>query len=135
MLRFQIPDSRFQIPDLFMTETQLSDELRYNLLKQLEQNPEVSQRELAKAVGISLGKTNYCLKALVEAGWVKAGNFARSEQKLHYVYLLTPKGLSEKAEVTVRFLKRKQMQYQQLEHEIASLKKEAFAQGKTNLAE
>ncbi|WP_185231167.1 MarR family EPS-associated transcriptional regulator [Teredinibacter franksiae] len=113
-----------------MTETQLPDELRYQLLKQLERNPEISQRELAKAVGISLGKTNYCLKALVEAGWVKAGNFARSEQKLNYVYLLTPKGLSEKAEVTVRFLKRKQVQYQQLEHEIASLKKEAFAQRK-----
>ena len=120
-----IPDSRLQTPDSFMTETPLPDELRYQLLKQLEQNPEISQRELAKVVGISLGKANYCLKALVEAGWVKVGNFARSEQKLKYAYLLTPKGLSEKAEVTVRFLQRKQMQYQQLEHEIAILKKEA----------
>jgi len=128
--RIQNPESRIQNPESFMPETTLPDELRYQLLKQLEKNPEISQRALAKAVGISLGKTNYCLKALVEAGWVKAGNFARSEQKLNYAYLLTPKGLSEKAEVTVRFLKRKQMQYEKLEHEIASLKKEAFAQEK-----
>ncbi len=103
----------------------LSDDLRYQLLKELDTNPDISQRELAKSVGISLGKTNYCLKALVEAGWVKAGNFARSENKMNYAYALTPKGLSEKAAVTVRFLKKKQTQYEQLEQEIVELKKEA----------
>lgn len=108
-----------------MSESALPDELRYRLLKELEANPEVSQRQLAEVVGISLGKTNYCLKALVEAGLVKVGNFAKSESKLSYAYLLTPKGIKEKAAVTVRFLKKKQAQYQQLEHEIASLKKEA----------
>jgi len=112
-----------------MTEKILSDELRYQLLKQLELNPEISQRELSRVVGISLGKTNYCLRALIEAGWVKVGNFATSEHQLNYVYLLTPKGLSEKADVTVRFLQRKQLQYERLELEIAMLKTEALIQG------
>lgn len=103
----------------------LPDELRYQILKELESNPSVSQRELARLVGISLGKTNYCLKALVGAGWVKAGNFAKSENKINYAYVLTPKGLSEKAAVTVRFLKKKQAQYEQLEQEIVELKIEA----------
>ena len=114
-----IPDSR-----IFMTETQLSDELRYKLLKQLEQNPEISQRELAKVVGISLGKTNYCLKALVEAGWVKAGNFAVSSNKVGYAYLLTPIGIKQKVIVTLRFLEKKQQQFEQLKDEIASLRRE-----------
>ncbi|MFL0802351.1 MAG: MarR family EPS-associated transcriptional regulator [Agarilytica sp.] len=103
----------------------LPDDLRYQLLKELDSNPEINQRELAKIVGISLGKTNYCLKALVGAGWVKAGNFARSENKMNYAYVLTPKGLSEKAAVTVRFLKKKQDQYEKLEREIDELKVEA----------
>jgi EPS-associated MarR family transcriptional regulator len=107
-----------------MTESVLSDELRYTLLKELEQNPNMSQCELAKTVGISLGKTNYCLKALVAAGWIKAGNFAKSENKSGYAYLLTPKGFSEKADVTLRFLSKKQRQYEQLQVEIAHLRKE-----------
>lgn len=103
----------------------LPDELRYQILKELESNPNISQRELAKLVGISLGKTNYCIKAIVGAGWVKAGNFARSENKMNYAYVLTPKGLIEKAAVTIRFLKKKQAQYEQLEQEIDELKIEA----------
>lgn len=113
-----------------MPESSISDELRYQLFKELQANPEISQRELAQQVGVSLGKTNYCLKALIEAGWVKVGNFARSSNKLNYAYLLTPKGVSEKAAVTVRFLKKKQIQYEQLEKEIALLKKEALMQEK-----
>ncbi|WP_045860381.1 MarR family EPS-associated transcriptional regulator [Teredinibacter purpureus] len=113
-----------------MPETILSDELRYQLLKELEENPDISQRQLASMMGVSLGKTNYCLKALVDAGWVKVGNFARSNRKLNYAYVLTPKGLSEKAAVTVRFLKNKQLLYEQLEQEIAVLQKEAVAQNK-----
>lgn len=105
----------------------LPDDLRYELLKALDANPDISQRELSKHMGISLGKTNYCLKALIEAGWVKAGNFARSERKINYAYVLTPRGLKEKAAVTVRFLKNKQTQYEQLEREIAELKKEAIS--------
>lgn len=74
---------------------------------------------------MSLGKTNYCLKDLIKASWVKDGNFARSNSKLNYVYVLTPKGAAEKAAVTLRFLKQKQVQYKQLEQEIEQLKLEA----------
>lgn len=107
-----------------MTESALSDELRYQLLKELEKNPNISQRELASSIGLSLGKTNYCLKALVEAGWVKVGNFARSANKLNYVYVLTPKGFTEKAAVTIRFLDAKRRQHESLKNEIALLQRE-----------
>jgi len=106
--------------------------LRYQLLKVITQNPEISQRELAKIVRVSLGETNYCLKVLIKAGWVKAGNFVRSENKMNYAYVLTPNVLSEKAAVTVRFLKMKQARYEQLKQEIAELKKEANAQEAKN---
>lgn len=102
----------------------LSDEIRYQLLKQLEQNPELTQRELAEAMGISLGKLNYCLKALIAKGWVKAGNFSRNKQKLRYAYLLTPKGIEEKGRVTLAFLKRKQREYDELVDELAALRNE-----------
>jgi len=111
----------------------LSDELRYFLLKELELNPNISQRDLAKKVGISLGKTNYCLKALIAAGWVKAGNFSKSKNKTAYAYFLTPKGFGEKAEVTLRFLANKQLQYEVLEREILELKNEVAEKlSKTN---
>ena len=103
----------------------MDDEIRYRLLKHIEENPEQSQRKLAKAMGISLGKTNFCIKALVDVGLVKVVNFAKSKNKLNYAYVLTPKGLSEKAAVTVRFLKAKQTQYEVLEKEICNLKREA----------
>lgn len=103
----------------------MNEETRYRLLKLLSDNPDVSQRRLAKALGVSLGKANYCLKALVEKGWVKAGNFARNEDKRAYVYLLTPKGIEEKARVTLHFLKRKQREYDALEQELERLRREA----------
>lgn len=103
----------------------LDDELRYQLLKKLEQNPAMTQRELAEELGMSLGKANYCLKALIEKGWIKAGNFRRNKNKLRYAYLLTPKGLEEKARVTVAFLKRKQKEYEQLVGELETLREEA----------
>ncbi|SMF36975.1 EPS-associated transcriptional regulator, MarR family [Alteromonadaceae bacterium Bs31] len=108
-----------------MPQSAIPDELRYKLLKKIAESPEISQRELASLMGVSLGKTNYCLKALIEAGWVKVGNFARSHSKLNYVYVLTPKGVAEKTAVTLRFLKYKQVQYEQLEQEIQQLKHEA----------
>lgn len=104
----------------------LHDDLRYQLLKALENDPTLSQRQLAEKMGLSLGKTNYCLKALIEAGLVKVGNFAKSNTKINYAYFLTPNGIKEKAAVTRRFLKNKQLQYEQLEQEIAELKKEAL---------
>ena len=103
----------------------LSDENRYKLLKLLESNPELNQRQVAQTLGISLGKTNYCLKALVERGWVKVDNFRRSNSKGNYAYFLTPKGLEEKARVTVRFLNRKQAEFDQLQKEIEELRLEA----------
>jgi EPS-associated MarR family transcriptional regulator len=103
----------------------LTEENRYQLLKLLEQNPNLNQRELAKAMGISLGKTNYCLNALIAKGMIKAANFKRSENKMNYAYYLTPKGIDEKARVTMRFLKRKQQEYETLVKELEELQKEA----------
>ena len=102
----------------------LSDENRYQLLKLLEKNPEMSQRQIAAALGVSLGKVNFCLRALIEIGSVKVANFSRSPNKKAYVYLLTPKGIEEKAKVTLRFLAKKQNEYEELKREINELKNE-----------
>ena len=102
----------------------LSDQNRYQLLKLLEENPEMSQRQIAAALGVSLGKVNFCLRALIEIGSVKVANFSRSPNKKAYVYLLTPKGIEEKAKVTLRFLAKKQNEYEELKREINELKNE-----------
>ena len=91
--------------------SELNDENRYKILKLLEKNPDMNQRQLADSLGISLGKTNYCLKALIEKGLIKVGNFRRSATKGNYAYLLTPQGLEEKARVTLRFFKSKQQEF------------------------
>ncbi len=103
----------------------LSDEYRYKILKRLEADPDVSQRTLAGELGISLGRVNYCLQALVEKGLVKANNFRNSKNKTGYVYLLTPKGLEEKARMTMEFLKVKLAEHEELKREIAYLQQEA----------
>lgn len=103
----------------------LNDEYRYRILKLLEADPEVSQRTLAKELGISLGRANYCLKALIERGLVKAGNFRNSNNRSGYAYYLTPKGMEEKAKVTLQFLKCKIAEYEALKHEIENLRHEA----------
>ena len=102
----------------------LSDENTLQALKLLEKNPELTQRELAAELGISLGKTHYMVKALIDIGWVKLDNFQRSNNKWGYAYLLTPMGLAEKAAITVRFLARKQEEYRRLERQIAKLSAE-----------
>ncbi len=102
----------------------LDDATRYQLLKLLTEHPEMTQRELAAAMGISLGKTNYCINALIEKGMVKSGNFRRNPNKDVYAYLLTPEGVQEKARVTVRFLHRKMAEYDTLQAEIAALRRE-----------
>jgi EPS-associated MarR family transcriptional regulator len=99
----------------------LSEENRYKLLKLLDENPEMNQREIAKSLGLSLGKVNFCLKALVEKGWVKAGNFSKSPNKKAYAYLLTLRGIEEKGAVTMNFLERKKKEYEDLKLEIAEL--------------
>jgi len=102
----------------------MSEEIRYKILKILSENPDISQRELAEHVGVSLGKTNYCLQALKEKGLVKARNFKNNPDKRRYFYVLTPKGIEEKATVTARFLKRKMAEYETLKTEIEELKRE-----------
>lgn len=108
-------------------------ETRFRLLRALESNPEISQRALAEELGVSLGKTNYCLKALIEKGWVKAGNFGRSRQKHRYLYQLTPTGLAEKARITQRFLKRKLMEHEALSREIDQIRRELGVSSRKSL--
>lgn len=99
----------------------MQPEIHLKLLKLIEKNPQLTQRELAHRLGISLGKTNYCLKALKEKGWLKWGNFSTNPNKLQYMHLLTPKGASEKLSLTMHFLKRKEKEYEHLKEEIALL--------------
>jgi EPS-associated MarR family transcriptional regulator len=103
----------------------LTDEYRYKLLQLLAANPRASQRELANALGISLGKVNYCLNALIEKGLIKARNFTNSHNKRAYMYYLTPQGMREKARVTVRFFKQRMTEYEALRQEIETLRQEA----------
>ncbi len=104
---------------LFMDES-----LRYRILKELQQDPNISQRDLASKLGISLGKMNYCLKGLIHKGWVKANNFKNSNNKLAYAYYLTPSGFDEKAQLTIHYLKRRVSEYEALEQEIIELRSE-----------
>lgn len=94
-------------------------------MRLLEANAEMSQRELAHELGISLGKVNYCLKALIEKGWVKATNFTNSQNKTAYMYLLTPYGIEQKAVLTVKFLRIKMREYEALRAEIEQMRREA----------
>jgi EPS-associated MarR family transcriptional regulator len=107
----------------------LDETTHYSLLKTLEENPGLSQRDLAKRLGISLGKVNFCLNALVEKGSLKINNFRNSENKLAYAYLLTPQGIESRARMTVDFLKFKLQEYERLRKEIEELKREAEQKG------
>jgi EPS-associated MarR family transcriptional regulator len=106
----------------------LTDEYRYKLLRLLEANPQTSQRDLAQALGISVGRVNYCLNALIEKGHLKAQNFKNNKNKRAYMYYLTPRGFEEKARVTVRFFRQKLMEYEALSREIEDLRHEAANQ-------
>ncbi|MEK7811606.1 MAG: MarR family EPS-associated transcriptional regulator, partial [Pseudomonadota bacterium] len=101
----------------------------YSLLKMLEDKPELSQRDLAKRLGISLGKVNYCLNALVEKGSLKINNFRNNENKLAYAYLLTPQGLESRARMAIAFLKYKTHEYERLKAEIDALADEIERKG------
>ena len=105
------------------------EEINLQVLRHLESEPRLNQRGLAARLGLSLGKANYCLRALVDKGLIKISNFRRSDNKLAYKYLLTPSGLQEKARLTVSFLKRKQQEYEQLQLEIAQLQAEVKTLG------
>ena len=102
----------------------MNEETSYRLIKVIENNPDISQRELAKEMGISLGKTNYCIKGLMDKGWLKARNFKNSNNKIAYAYVLTLGGLGEKAKITSRFLKRKLHEYERIKSEIEQLRQE-----------
>ena len=102
----------------------LTDEYRYKILKELQQDPDISQRELAKRLGISLGRANFCLKALIEKGLIKAENFKNNTNKVGYLYLLTPQGIEDKVLLTQSFLKRKLKEHEELEKEIEQLRQE-----------
>lgn len=103
----------------------LTDEYRYRILKLLEADPHASQRRIADELGISLGRVNFCLQALVEKGLVKVNNFRSSTNKRAYLYLLTPRGIEEKASVTARFLRRKLDEYEALKRELEELQRDA----------
>ena len=103
----------------------ISDETRYELIRLLESNPDMSQRDVAKTLGISLGKTNYCLRALIRKGWIKAANFTNSRNRKAYMYQLTPRGVEEKAKLTMRYLQIKMREYESLRVEIEELRREA----------
>lgn len=106
-------------------EFPMTTDVHYKLMRLLEANPEMSQRELARELGISLGKVNYCLRALIEKGWVKASNFTNSHNKAAYMYLLTPRGIEHKATLTVQFLRAKVREYETLRAEIEQMQREA----------
>mgnify|MGYP003646348114 CR=1 FL=1 len=101
-----------------------NEDTSYYILHKLGAQPQITQRELAKELGISLGKVNYCLQALVATGMVKARNFTNSENKKSYLYVLTPSGLENKAVITKRFLERKLKEYEALRQEIESLQQD-----------
>ncbi|MEX2151187.1 MAG: MarR family EPS-associated transcriptional regulator [Steroidobacteraceae bacterium] len=105
----------------------LTDEYRYRILKLLEADPQASQRRIADELGISLGKVNYCLQALIDKGLVKANNFRNSAHKRAYLYLLTPRGVEEKTRTTLRFLQVKMAEYEELTREIGELRREVAA--------
>jgi EPS-associated MarR family transcriptional regulator len=116
-------------------KTTIQEETHYKIMRVLEENPDLTQRELAEKLGMSVGGVNYCLNALIDKGLVKMGNFQKSKNKFKYVYLLTPQGITEKLSMTSRFLKRKMEEYEALKVEIGLLKAEmGEEQGKTQKA-
>lgn len=102
----------------------LSDDVRFRVLRALEANQNLSQREISREAGISLGLVNYCVSALADKGQVKVQNFRASNNKLRYAYILTPRGLAEKSRLAAGFLQRKMREYQDLKAEIERLQRE-----------
>ena len=95
-----------------------NDEDKLEVLRKIQKNPQSSQRKLANDLGFSLGKLNYCLKALKAKGLIKINNFGKNPNKINYIYILTPKGIAEKTKLTINFMKRKMKEYEELKSEI-----------------
>ena len=104
--------------------SKIQEDTYFRVLRILHEKPDITQREIAKLLGVSTSGLNYCLNALIDKGWVKVHNFNESKNKFGYVYLLTPSGISEKAALTGRFLKRKLKEYEEMRAEIESLRSE-----------
>lgn len=115
---------RSNLPKMTSRRSQLQEDTYFRILRMLQDNPDMTQREIADKLGISTSGLNYCLKALIDKGWVKVQNFSQSKNKFGYIYVLTPQGLAEKAQLTGRFLKRKMQEYDALKVEIEALKSE-----------
>lgn len=120
---------------MFSRKDQLDEDVRFRIMRLLVEDPELSQRELANAVGVSVGRVHYLLNALVERGLVKFGKFSASDDKRRYAYILTPKGAAEKASITTRFLARKLGEYEALKREISELKAEIMESRRDQTAE
>ena len=116
-------------PHMPSRRSQLQEDTYFRVLRMLQENPDMTQREIAEKLGISTSGLNYCLKALIDKGWVKVQNFSQSKNKFGYIYVLTPQGIAEKALLAGRFLKRKMTEYEQLQSEIAALKVEMSGPG------
>ncbi len=107
----------------------MNQEIHLKVLRQLESNPDITQRQLAQQLGVSLGKANYCLKALIDRGFIKARNFRNSENKRAYLYVLTPRGIEEKSRISVSFLRHKMEEFEALRSEIEELQAEVRNNG------
>jgi len=105
-------------------QAQIQEDTHFRIMRILQENPDLTQRELAEKLGMSVGGLNYCLNALIDKGLVKMQNFSNSKNKFKYVYLLTPMGIAEKVTLTTRFLSRKMEEYEALKLEIEALKSE-----------
>jgi EPS-associated MarR family transcriptional regulator len=111
-------------------QAQIQEDTYFRVMRILQENPDLTQRELAEKLGVSVGGLNYCLKALMDKGWVKMQNFQNSKNKFKYVYLLTPQGIAERVALTGRFLDRKMQEYEALKAEIESLHQDVQQAGK-----
>ncbi len=105
-------------------QAKIQEDTYFRIMRILQENPDLTQRELAERLGVSVGGLNYCIKALTEKGWIKVQNFSQSKNKFGYIYILTPRGIAEKAALTSQFLKRKMEEYELLRSEIEALRAE-----------
>ena len=114
-------------------QSQIQEDIYFRVMQILQANPDLTQRELAEKLGVSVGGLNYCLKALMDKGWVKMQNFQNSKNKFKYVYLLTPQGIAKKVALTSRFLGRKMQEYETLKAEIEFLHQEVASASKRDM--
>ena len=107
-------------------KSKLNDEEHLNIIRKISKDSSLSQREISSELGISLGKVNYCLKSLKDKGLIKIKNFSKSKDKVRYLYVLTPKGIAEKTKITIKFMKRKMQEYDEIKKEIKKDSKNKF---------